>query len=462
MKHALAAALYDTVCRLALPLVFLRLWWRGAAEPAYRSAWRQRLGWWSPSDASGALGGGPRIWLHAVSLGETRAAAPLVSALRALIPQAQFVLTAGTATGLQAGRELLAPGDQQGWLPLDTPGATRRFFRAVQPDVGILMETETWPNLLKAAQEQGVPVVLANARLSERSLRKGLRWAALSRPMMGRMAAVLAQSDEDARRLLQAGVAQERVAVMGNLKYDLSPEPALLELGRTWAAALAHQGLQRPVVLAASWREGEDEPLLRAWHEQVVQAAVPIAQRPLLLLVPRHPQRFGEVRERLLAQGFTVSARSLWPSSGPGVQDLQADVWLGDSLGEMAAYYACARVALLGGSFEALGGQNLIEAAACACPLVMGPHTFNFEEAAKGSLEAGAAWRSGSVHEALQWALALDEPQRQRMSTAAERFSAGHAGAAARMAQAIVQRLQGCSSRGESAWTSADPKVPEA
>ena len=182
-----------------------------------------------------------------------------------------------------------------------------------------------------------------------------------------------------------------------------------------------------------------------------MRAAWPTSQRPLLLLVPRHPQRFAEVRERLLGQGLSVSARSGWASSGPGAQDVLADVWLGDSLGEMAAYYTCARVALLGGSFEALGGQNLIEAAACACPLVMGPHTFNFEEAAEWSLQAGAARRSGSVREALQWALALDEPQRQLMSDAAERFSARHAGAAARMAQAVTQLLQGCSSSGDSA-----------
>ena len=284
------------------------------------------------------------------------------------------------------------------------------------------METEVWPNLLQAAQAQGVAVVLANARLSDKSARQGERFSALLHAAMARFVAVLAQTEADAERLRAAHARQ--VQVMGNLKFDMTPPPALLARGSAWRAAAA-----RPVVMAAATREGEEVPLLAAW------AALP-APRPLLLLVPRHPQRFDEVAALIAQAGFTLTRRSSWGEGVPG----PADVWLGDSLGEMPAYYAAAQVALLGGSFAPLGGQNLIEAAACGCPLLMGPHTFNFAQAAQLAEQAGAALRVADVQEAtaraVEWL--ADEPARAQRVAAALGFAARHRGAASRMASAIL------------------------
>jgi 3-deoxy-D-manno-octulosonic-acid transferase len=424
MSEPLARALYALLLRLATPLFLARLWWRGRREPAYRAHWGERLGW--PDAAAPPVPG--RLWLHAVSLGETLAAAPLVQALREQQPGLQLLLTHGTATGREAGAKLLQPGDAQAWLPYDTPGAVRRFLRAHRPRAGVLMETEIWPVLLQAAHAEAVPVVLANARLSARSARKGQRLAALLHGAAARLSAVLAQTEADAQRLREAGA--PAVQVMGNLKFDITPRPELLARGRAWREALG-----RPVVLAAVTREGEEAPLLAAW------AALPAAGRPLLLLVPRHPQRFDEVAALVTQAGFGLQRRSTWGETPPP-QAALADVWLGDSLGEMAQYYACADAALLGGSFAPLGGQNLIEAAACGCPLLMGPHTFNFAQAAEDALAAGAAERvadlPAAVARAQAWLAGEAQAERALMAAAAVVFAQAHRGAAVRMAAAVL------------------------
>ena len=425
MSESLARAAYALLLRAGTPLYFLRLWWRGRHEPAYRQLWRERLGLAGP--ASPVPG---RLWLHAVSLGETLAAAPLIEALRAQQPALRLLLTHGTATGRDAGAKLLQAGDAQAWLPYDTPGAVRRFLRAQRPALGVVMETEIWPNLLHAAQQAGVPMVLANARLSARSAVKGERLAVLMHAALARFTRVLAQTQADAERL-RAGGAQA-VQVMGNLKFDISPRAELLARGRAWRLALG-----RPVVLAAVTREGEEAPLLKAW-------AGVLAPRPLLVIVPRHPQRFDEVAAMATQAGFGLRRRSAWADTPPADAAL-ADVWLGDSLGEMALYYACADVALLGGSFEPLGGQNLIEAAACGCPLLMGEHTFNFAQAAADALAAGAAERAADLPGAVERALALAaggaQHERQAMVERALAFAQAHRGAAVRMAGAVAGLL---------------------
>jgi 3-deoxy-D-manno-octulosonic-acid transferase len=421
-----ARALWSLVLRLLLPLVFVRLWWRGRREPGYRRAWRERLGL-GPASAPGA------VWVHAVSLGETRAAGALIDALRVLRPAVRILLTHGTATGRDAGRAWWREGDHQCWLPYDTPGAVRRFLRRHRPAAGVLMETEVWPNLIHQAARLGVPMVLANARLSERSARKGRRLAALMEPAAQELTAVLAQSHDDARRLREAGARE--VEVCGNLKFDMTLDPALLARGRQWRRALA-----REVVLMASSRDGEEQPLLQAWREQA-------SPRPLLLLVPRHPQRFDEVAQLIADAGFTSVRRSAW-GAAPDASQAQADVWLGDSMGEMPLYYAAADVALLGGSFAPLGGQNLIEAAACGCPLVMGPHTFNFEQAADGALAGRAALRVPDVANGVARAIELArDPQREQWSQHALAFAELHKGAAQRMATRIVQVIDGAAAR---------------
>lgn len=432
----IAQALYNAAWALSLPAVFARFWWRGRAEPAYRQSWAQRLGYWSvpPPSASAA----PRVWVHAVSLGETRAAQPLIEALRAQSPGMQLLLTTSTATGFEAGLSLLRQGDLHGWLPLDTPAATQRFFAQARPLVGVLMETETWPNLLLQAERTGVPMVLANARLSERSLRKGLKWASLTRPMMGRLAAVCAQTEQDAQHLQLAGVPRERIMVSGNLKYELSPAQPLLEQGRHWAGKVEPAVPRRRIVMAASWREGEDAPLLQAWANQVQGHSPP---RPLLLLVPRHPQRFDEVHAALRSAGLSVSRRSHWGEEGPTPVDWQADAWLGDSVGEMPSYYAAADVAMLGGSFAPLGGQNLIEAAACGCPIIMGPHTFNFKEAAEQAQQEEAALRAADVAHALSLALSTRDGRLQHHRAAGLAWVAASAGAAQQQAKAVLSQV---------------------
>ncbi len=417
-----ARRIYSGLLALLLPAYVLRLWWRGRAEPLYRHAVGERLGHYSGPPSSGW------IWIHAVSLGETRAAEALVDALRALRPGMRLLLTHGTATGMEAGGSLLREGDAQTWLPYDTPGIVQRFLAQFRPAVGVLMETEIWPNLLHATKDAAVPMLLANARLSDKSLQKGDRLSALIRPAVQSLSLVLAQTDDDARRLRASGA--NPVVVTGNLKFDVAPDPALLRQGQAW-----RDSLQREVVLAAITREGEEAMLLAAW-------ALVAEPRPLLLIVPRHPQRFDEVAALVRAAGLSLERRSSWADTPPP-EALNSQVWLGDSMREMALYYATAQVALLGGSFAPLGGHNLIEAAACACPVIMGPHTFNFAEAAELSIAAGAAVRVDSMAQALVQVRSMLEPEvQERFSANALKFASLHRGAARRMAEAVVGLLK--------------------
>ncbi len=420
----LALGVYSTLLRLLTPAYLLRLWRRGQAEPLYRSRIGERLGFYGRAPKSSGW-----IWVHAVSLGETRAAAALVEAMRHERPSLRLLLSHGTGTGREAGADLLRNGDRQVWLPWDTPGATRRFFRHFRPAVGVLIETEVWPNLLLEARAGGVPMVLASARLSERSRRRGARFAAVLRPVAATVPLVLAQTDADAGRLRSAGAPQ--VEVVGNLKFDMAPDADLLARGRAWAALQS-----RPIALAASTREGEESMLLDAW------ARLP-APRPLLLIVPRHPQRFDDVQALIDSAGLSVARRSAWADGPPPDEAFAADVWLGDSMREMPLYYGLAQGALLGGSFAPFGGQNLIEAAACGCPVVLGPHTYNFSDAAEGAIEAGAAFRVTGMAAGVEKVCSLlaDPVGRRTAAANAEAFAARHRGAARTMARRIVDLL---------------------
>ncbi|MCW7538265.1 3-deoxy-D-manno-octulosonic acid transferase [Aquabacterium sp. A7-Y] len=420
MRRGLARHAYSALLGLLQPVYLVKLWWRGREEPLYRHAVLERLGLYRGRPSR------DWVWLHAVSLGETRAAAGLVEALRRELPGMRLLLTHGTATGREAGEKLLQAGDRQAWLPYDTPGVVQRFFQQFRPRVGVLMETEVWPNLLHGARDAGVPMVLANARLSEKSLRQARRLEAVMRPAVHALRLVLAQTEADAVRLREAGA--EPVEVCGNVKFDMTPDAALIERGRSWHAVLAG----RPLVAAASTREGEEETLLAAWKR------LP-GPRPLLLLIPRHPQRFDEVAALVKAAGLTQLRRSSWSGPLPPAEAAAVDVWLGDSIGEMPAYYSAADVALLGGSFAPLGGQNLIEAAACGCPVVMGPHTFNFADAAELSLQAGAALRVDSLQDGVTRATELAQSQERGARVACcLAFAEANRGAAAAMARRIA------------------------
>ena len=433
-------ALYSLAVWLAQPLVRRKLRRRAVAEPLYGEHVGERFGHYTQPAPAPAAGEGPLVWLHAVSLGETLAAATLVTALRAQWPGMRLLLTHGTATGRAAGARLLQPGDVQVWQPWDTLGAVRRFLAHFRPQIGLLMETELWPNLVAESARAGVPLCLVNARLSEKSLRQAKRLAWLARPTYRGLHAAWAQSEADALRLRQLGAPVR--GVMGNFKFDMAPNATQLAQGHAWRGASA-----RSVLLFASAREGEEAMLVEVLKQNRPLAPVDIAQAApetiansvQWLVVPRHPQRFDEVAALFAAAGYTVARRSQWGAGGP----VAADVWLGDSLGEMALYFGLAHAALLGGSFAPLGGQNLIEAAACGVPVFMGPHTYNFAEAAQLSAEAGAAFACADLADAVQRAMAmLQHPAAlAQAQQAALNLGAAHRGAAHRTAQALAAVL---------------------
>ena len=416
--------LYSWLLTLAQPLLRAKLARRGAHEAGYLEAIDERFGHYRGPAGQGY------VWLHAVSLGETRAAAILIERLRAELPGMQLLLTHGTATGRAEGARLLRPCDVQAWLPWDTEPIVDRFLAHFKPRVGILMETEVWPQLALRCKARGVPLVLANGRLSAKSLLHAQRLSWIALPAYRALTAVYAQTIADAQRFGQLGAPVK--GVFGNLKFDATLDAAQIALGQAWRTQTG-----KPVVMFASSREGEEALLL----EQIT-AQRATASAVQWLIVPRHPQRFDEVAALVAQHGFSVSRRSAW-GTGDGAQPQPADVWIGDSLGEMALYYGLADVALLGGSFATLGGQNLIEAAACGCPVVMGPSTFNFAEAADLAQEAGAAMRVTGMPQGVESGVALagNAPRCEAMSRAAARFSAEHRGAAAKTAQAVGKLL---------------------
>ncbi|MDO5693309.1 MAG: 3-deoxy-D-manno-octulosonic acid transferase [Pseudomonadota bacterium] len=434
-------ALYSAATWLAQPLLRRKLRRRAVAEPGYGEHVEERFGRYAMARPAGDA---PLVWIHAVSLGETRAAAILLAALRQRLPGMRLLLTNGTATGRAEGRKLLQAGDVQVWQPWDTCGAVRRFLMHFQPDVGVLMETEVWPNLMHEAARHGVPMALANGRLSDASLRGAQRVGWLLRPAYRALAAVWAQTEADAARFRAVGA--RGVRVLGNLKFDAQPDAALQARAARWRTALA----DRATLMLASSREGEERDFLAAIKASASATPARTATdteadgvaKPLWLIVPRHPQRFDDVARLAADAGFRVARRSAW-ADGPPPDALDADVWIGDSLGEMTLYYSLADAALLGGSFAPLGGQNLIEAAACGCPVVMGPHTFNFAQAAELAESAGAALRVADMAGALDAAHALlrDAGRHAAVRQAALRFAHAHHGAAERMATAVVDEL---------------------
>jgi 3-deoxy-D-manno-octulosonic-acid transferase len=391
-------ALYTLLLRLALPLVLVRLWWRGRREPGYRDAVAERFGAYSVEKRTKLL------WIHAVSVGEARAAAPLVRALQEMLPDHGILMTCTTAAGRETLRQLYGESITAAYLPYDFPRAVQRFLEYFRPRLGILMETEIWPNLLALCAGHQVPMLLANARMSERSARGYRRWRALTGPAFANLAAACAQSAEDAARLAALGVRE--VSVTGNLKFDVRPDPAQQAAGRAWRAALG-----RPVLLLASTRDGEEQLLLRE---------IPRKGELLVVVVPRHPQRFDEVAQ------WADARRTRQDAPSPAHR-----IYLGDTMGEMAFYYAASDVALIGGSFMPLGGQNLIEALAAGTPVVLGPSMFNFAEATRLALAAGAALQAADAPGAVRQALQLlgDEPRRAARAAAGHELCAAHRGA---------------------------------
>ncbi len=427
--------IYNAAMWALQPLLRRKLQRRGREEVGYLHAIEERFGHYTQVPTEGGY-----VWVHAVSLGETRAAAVLLQALRAAQPGIRILLTHGTATGRAQGVGLLQEGDVQVWQPWDTPAAVKRFLTQFKPRVGIILETELWPNWVAQCNKAHVPLVLVNARMSEKSMQQALRLSWLSRPAYLGLSAVLAQTVADAERLQTLGAKVD--GVLGNLKFDAKPDATQLAIALVWK-----QKLKRPVVLFTSSREGEEAMWLDTL--QALKDA-PLDQQDHLhavhwLVVPRHPQRFDEVAALIEARGWKVSRRSQW-ADGPvaGPQDEDNTIWLGDSLGEMALYYGLSDAALLGGSFAPLGGQNLIESTACGCPVIMGPHTFNFAEAAQLAEEAGAALRVEDMPHAVTTALQMVKsgPDENAHVQASMAFSQAHRGAAQRTTQALLPYLK--------------------
>lgn len=404
--------LYAIAWLAALPFVVARLAWRNRKQSGYLDHLGERFGRYGPKRE------GPYIWIHAVSLGETRAAAPLVEALRARHPGHNVLVTHMTPTGRAASRELFGDAVERAWLPYDMGFAVRGFIAHYKPAFGVILETEIWPRLFQEAARQGVPIVLANGRMSGRSAHRYARVPSLTHWALSNLRGVAAQTTDDARRFERLGVAS--AAVLGNVKFDLDLPEAMIERGREFRSRIG----ERMVWLAGSTREGEEGPLIDAFAGSSAGPGV------LFAIVPRHPQRFDEVVRLAEAKGLKVARRS---DEGPIEADTR--VLVGDSMGEMLAYYSAADVVIMGGSILPFGGQNLIEACALGRPVIVGQHTYNFSEASKGAIAAGAAVRVRDAYEAIKAAtlLASDAPRREAMGRKALDFVAAHRGAVARI-----------------------------
>lgn len=417
--HKAARLLYTLVLWLLLPFIFFKLLWRARLQPEYLQHVPERFGYYKPRCEQ------PVIWLHAVSVGETRATVSLVEKLLKHFPQHQIVLTHTTPTGRATSEQLFGNQVIRVYLPYDYPYVVRRFLRHFQPELGMLMETEIWFNLIQACKRERVPLLLLNARMSGKSALGYARFDALTRPALQALSGIAAQTEDDAQRLMQLGAQQ--VSIMGNLKFDIAPPRVMLELGKVLRERF---GATRKVFLAASTREGEEALLLDAWR-----VAAPDA---LLVLVPRHPQRFNEVAALIEQRHLRMLRRS---ASEPVGKDVQ--VVLGDSMGEMFAYFAAADMAFIGGSLLPYGGQNLIEALAVGTPVLIGTHTFNFSEATHLAVAAGAARRVSDATElvrVLQY-LIENEVALAEMHQHGLRFVAMHQGATNKAMLLIAQHV---------------------
>lgn len=381
MINTLIRLAYAALLWLLLPLIFIYLFKRSRKQPEYLQHIPERFGFYAINTSK------PIIWLHSVSVGETRAAAALVQRLLLAYPDHQILLTHTTPTGRATSEQLYGDKVLRVYLPYDYPFAVNRFLEHFKPALGILLETEIWFNLIHLCHRRHIPLLLLNARLSERSAARYARFPRMTRIALQGLTALAAQTQDDADRLQALGA--QNVSVMGNLKFDIEPPPAMLELGQRLREQF---GADRKVFLAASTREGEEELLLAALKSVHLPGL-------LIVIVPRHPQRFDAVATLIAQQGYRMQRRSENSAIAPETQ-----IVLGDSMGEMFAYYTACDIAYIGGSLLPYGGQNLIEACAVGTPVLIGPHTFNFTQASERAIECGAAIR---VHDSNELVAAL-------------------------------------------------------
>ena len=428
-------AIYQLLWHLLLPLTFIRLAWRTRHSSEYLHHFSERLGF-----ADRKLMTQGSVWIHAVSVGETRGAQPLIEAY--LARGETILLTHMTLNGRRTGATLfakaIAAGQlQQAYLPYDLCWSVANFMRTFKPRLGLFMETEAWPTVVFHCAEIGLPLFLVNARLSERSARRVNQFGRAGRSLFQAFAGILAQTQFDAERYRNLGV--KKVEIVGNLKFDVPLDSSLVQQGKAWQQELHDK--QRLLVCAASTRDGEEALILRAWKDLLQSKAFEI--QPLLCIVPRHPERFSEVAKQIHDAGLKFQRRSTWSRVPQSTKD--SDVILGDSMGEMPIYYSAADLVVMGGSLLPFGGQNLIEACAAGCPVLLGEHTFNFQQAALDAIKIGAAKRiEGELipNEPIALMKALKEllmntAELEKMSRAAKTYSIEHQGATQKIFAAL-------------------------
>ncbi|MAM69791.1 MAG: 3-deoxy-D-manno-octulosonic acid transferase [Gammaproteobacteria bacterium] len=420
---AVNRSLYTLLYYLALPLIFLRLLWRSRKDQRYRRRWAERLGYYGKKNFATDQ---PAIVFHAVSVGELHAAVPLIKACMQTLPQWTFTLTATTVTGSARVRDIFSDAVQHCYLPNDTPGAVKRFLRAVKPRVLVIMETELWPNLIHYCKQEGCRVVLLNARLSEKSFLRYRKHARLTKTMLLNLFQLAAQFPEDAQRFRALGLPEQALQIAGTMKFDQQTDADQVAAGKTY-----RQALQRPVLVAGSTRQGEERKILEAYSGMLQD--IP---ELLLLLVPRHPDRVEEVAALLKEAKLSFVRRSSAQMPEPETQ-----VLLGDSMGEMQFYYACADLAFVGGSLVNTGGQNIIEPALVGVPVIYGPSRYNFQVVSDMLLEAGGLCLVRDEEELATLVIELlaDQPRCQAMTEAATRVIAEQSGATARQLGLIQQ-----------------------
>lgn len=414
--------LYTGLFYLSVPFVLARLAWRGRKEPAYRLRWRERFALYERATTPGV------VWIHAVSVGEAEAAFPLVRALARRLPQLPFLVTTTTPAGSARVRAALGDAVQHVYLPYDLPDALNRFFDAFRPVLAVVMETEIWPNLFIACGRRGIPLCIANARLSERSARGYTRIAGFTRAVLAPVSLIAAQTEADAARYLALGASETQVRVVGNVKFDLElPEDLPMRAQR-----IRERCAGRPVWIAASTHEGEETQVLQACAR--VREVYPDS---LLVLAPRHPQRFEAVAQLCRAAGFATARRS--EDGDPA----EADIFLLDAMGELKTYFFAGDIAFVGGSLVPTGGHNVLEPAAASLPVLFGPHMFNFEEASRKLLDAGGAWRVADAAELAERVRTLlaDAESRKAMGERGRAFVAAGRGALDRLTDALAGLL---------------------
>jgi len=415
---------YTLLYYLLLPVVFARLLLRARKAPLYRKRWAERLGFFkAPAQRNG-------LWVHSVSVGETIAATPLIKQIQQAYPDLPITITTMTPTGSERVLALFGDSVFHVYVPYDTPGAVKRFLNRVKPRVALVMETELWPNLVHYCSKQQVPVLIANARLSERSARGYGRFAKLSKDMLNKVSAIAAQGKDDGQRFFELGLAQQKLHITGSVKFDIRVADELINAGKKLRS---QWGGQRPVLIAASTHQGEDEQVMEAFSEVLKRHP-----NTLLVLVPRHPERFNDVAALCQTRGFDCALRSKAEPVTPSTYIL-----VGDTMGEMMLLFAASDIAFVGGSLVANGGHNYLEPAALTMPILSGPHVFNFTDISKMLVAAGGLAlvdNSQQLAERVnQW---LDDPAlAQQVGEAAQSVVENNRGAQQRLFELIQEYL---------------------